>query len=109
MIADGSLYLKVDQQTRALFERQGSHAFSYFKKGKECRLSYFLAAEDFFEDSDACIRWAGLAHDAARSGKKQIPEPLIQRLPLQADCAIGNMHCHIRGGHHVQIYPGHRQ
>jgi DNA transformation protein len=65
LIADGSLYLKVDSQTRGIFEQQGSHAFSYLKKDKECKLSYFLAPEDFFEDRDACLRWARLAYDAA--------------------------------------------
>jgi len=38
---------------------------SYYKPGKECRLSYYLAPEEFFEDSEACQRWAGLAFDAA--------------------------------------------
>ena len=65
LIADGSLYLKVDRQTQEIFEQQGSDAFSYLKKGKECKLSYFLAPEDFFEDHDACIHWARLAYDAA--------------------------------------------
>jgi len=65
LIAEGSLYLKADAETRDLFSAEESTAFSYYKKEKECRLSYYLAAEDFFEDSDACLRWAGLAFDAA--------------------------------------------
>ncbi len=65
LIAEGSLYLKADTETRDLFTAEGSAAFSYYKKGKECRLSYYLAPEEFFEDSDACLHWAGLAFDAA--------------------------------------------
>ncbi len=65
LIADGSLYLKADQQTRPLFEQHGSQAFRYFKKEKECKLSYFLVPEDFFEEQNACIHWARLAWDAA--------------------------------------------
>ena len=65
LITDGSLYLKADAETRDLFSAEGSAAFSYYKKEKECRLSYYLAPEEFFEDSDACLRWAGLAFDAA--------------------------------------------
>lgn len=65
LVADASLYLKADQQTCALFQATGSSPFSYYKKDKEFKLSYYLAPEDFFEDSDACSRWARLAYDAA--------------------------------------------
>ena len=65
LIADGSLYLKADAETRDLFTAEGSTAFSYYKQEKECRLSYYLAPEEFFEDSDACLHWSGLAFDAA--------------------------------------------
>ncbi len=65
LIADGNLYLKADDETRELFSAEGCEAFSYYKKEKEYRLSYYLAPEDFFEDPDACLRWARLAFDAA--------------------------------------------
>ncbi len=65
LIADGCLYLKADTETRDLFIAEGSDAFSYYKKEKEYHLSYYLAPEDFFEDTEACLRWAGLAFDAA--------------------------------------------
>lgn len=65
LIADGSLYLKADAETRDLFSAEGSVAFSYYKQEKECRLCYYLAPENFYEDSDACLHWAGLAFDAA--------------------------------------------
>ncbi len=65
LIADGSLYLKADDETRSLFTDEGSEAFSYYKKDKEYRLSYSLAPEEFFEDQVACLRWAELAFDAA--------------------------------------------
>ena len=71
LIADGSLYLKVDRQTQEIFKQQGSHAFSYLKNDKECKLSYFLATEDFFEDHDACMHWARLAYDAALRSARQ--------------------------------------
>ena len=65
LISEGSLYLKTDAETRSLFTDEGATPFSYYKQGKECRLSYYLAPEQFFEDSEACQRWAGLAFDAA--------------------------------------------
>ena len=65
LIADGNLYLKADDKTRELFSAEGSEAFSYLKKEKEYRLSYYLAPEDFFEDPDACQLWARMAFEAA--------------------------------------------
>ena len=65
LIADGSLYLKADDESRELFVAEGSSAFSYYRKEREYRLSYYLAADEFFEDSDACRRWARIAFDAA--------------------------------------------
>ena len=65
LIAGGSLYLKADENTRELFAAEGSAAFSYYKKEKEYRLSYYLAPEEFFEYPEACLYWARLAFDAA--------------------------------------------
>jgi len=65
LIADGSLYLKADDETRELFSAENCEAFSYYKKEKEYQLSYYLAPEEFFEEQDACLRWARLAFDAA--------------------------------------------
>ncbi len=72
LIADGNLYLKADVESRDIFETGGSEAFTYYKKRRPYQLSYFLAPEEFFEDSGACLRWARLAFDAAlRNPKKQ--------------------------------------
>lgn len=65
LIADGNLYLKADSESRDRFIAEGCVAFSYYKKNKEYRLSYFLAADDFFEDDEARLVWARLAFDAA--------------------------------------------
>ena len=65
LLADGSLYLKADDQNRELFVAEGSSRFSYYKKEREYHLSYYLAADEFFEDSDACQRWARIAFDTA--------------------------------------------
>lgn len=65
LIAEGSLYLKADEQSRESFEAEGSEVFIYYKKDRPYRLSYYLAPEAFFEDEKACLHWAGLAFDAA--------------------------------------------
>jgi DNA transformation protein len=54
-IADGSLYLKADAESREVFVTEGGRAFSYFKGDREYQLSYYLAADDFFEDDVACL------------------------------------------------------
>jgi DNA transformation protein len=65
LIADGNLYLKADAESRECFVAEGSSTFSYFKKDKEYHISYYLVADEFFEDDAACLRWARLAFDAA--------------------------------------------
>lgn len=65
LIANGSLYLKADDESRPLFENEGSEAFTYYKQDKPYRLSYYLAPEAFFEDATECLRWARIAFDAA--------------------------------------------
>jgi DNA transformation protein len=74
LIADGSLYLKADDQSLGLFEAEGSDAFCYYKKDRKFKLSYYQATEDFFEQREATVRWASLAYDAAlRSAAKKNP------------------------------------
>lgn len=65
LIADGILYLKADAESRDRFSAEGCTAFSYYNKGKEYQMSYFLAPDAFFEDQVACLDWARLAFDAA--------------------------------------------
>ena len=71
LIADGSLYLKADDESRALFEAEGSEAFTYYKKDRPYQLSYYLAPEAFFEDGGECLRWARIAFDAALRNPKK--------------------------------------
>ena len=71
LIADSSLYLKADDESRKLFEDEGCEAFTYYKKDKPYQLSYYLAPDDFFEEVDTTLHWARLAFDAAlRSPRK---------------------------------------
>ena len=65
LISDGELYLKADEQSRPLFEAQGSEAFTYHRQGKPFRLSYYRAPDLFFEEPGETLRWARIAFDAA--------------------------------------------
>lgn len=75
LIDDGHLYLKADDDNRDQFEHRDCSLFTYYKQGKPCHLSYYQAPEDFFEDADACRRWAQTAFDAAlRAARKKKPK-----------------------------------
>ena len=65
LIADGKLYLKADDDNRAAFEVEGCERFGYFRQGREYRLSYYRAPQEFYENPAACRRWARSAFDAA--------------------------------------------
>jgi DNA transformation protein len=65
LIADKTLYLKVDKESEADFSSLGLEAFSYNKNGKEMKLSYFQAPEEALEDLDVMSLWANKAYSAA--------------------------------------------
>lgn len=70
LIADESLYLKADDQTRAQWEAAGSQPFSYRGKGRLIRLSYWLAPGEAMESPAQMAPWARLALQAALRGRQ---------------------------------------
>jgi len=71
LIADQTLYLKADKDSKNDFIDLGLSAFSYNKKGKEMKLSYFQAPEETLEDLELMNLWANKAYSAAlRAAKK---------------------------------------
>jgi len=72
LIADQTLYLKADQDSKNDFTELGLEAFSYNKKGKEMKLSYFQAPEEALEELEVMNLWANKAYSAAlRAAKKK--------------------------------------
>ena len=65
LVANSILYLKVDQETEKEFKAKGLDAFTYNKKGKEFKMSYYQAPEDALEDVEEMNLWANKAHGAA--------------------------------------------
>jgi DNA transformation protein len=65
LVADDTLYLKADTESRPLFEARGLHAFEYIKNGKAMQMSYLTAPEDIFDDPDDATLWAERAYQAA--------------------------------------------
>lgn len=65
LIADSVLYLKVDKETEIDFKIRGLEAFTYNKKGKEFKMSYYQAPEEALEDDEEMNSWATKAYGAA--------------------------------------------
>ena len=66
LIADDTLYLKVDNDNRSQFESAGCEAFVYEMKGKPMEMSYHRAPEEALESWEAIQPWAESGLAAAR-------------------------------------------
>ncbi len=59
LIADETLYLKVDDENRTAFEDAGTGPFVYQHASRPpTAMSYYQAPPDAMEDSDALLEWA---------------------------------------------------
>ena len=65
LVADDTLYLKVDDGSREEFLAADLEPFSYANKGKIFQLSYYAAPEDALENAELMRDWARKAVDAA--------------------------------------------
>lgn len=67
LVADDVLYMKADEETRAVFKAAGSSPFVYAgKDGRRVTISYWEMPPEGFESPTVAERWATLALDAAR-------------------------------------------
>jgi DNA transformation protein and related proteins len=62
---EDGLYLKVDSQTRALFEAEGCMPFVYTQTTKPLTMSYWSAPAAALDSPQAMLPWARLAFEAA--------------------------------------------
>jgi DNA transformation protein len=62
---EDGLYLKVDNQTRALFEAEGCAPFVYAQTDKPLTMSYWSAPAAAMDSPQAMLPWARLAFEAA--------------------------------------------
>jgi DNA transformation protein len=81
IVVDDILYLKTDEQNRALFEERGLEPFSYEANGKIYAMSYFRAPDECFDAPHAMLPWArsalaaALRKAAAKPARKRQPQP----------------------------------
>ena len=67
MVADNTLYLRVDDRNREAFaEAASTPPLNYAKKGSLIDLSFWRAPERLFDEPDDLVEWARLALAAAR-------------------------------------------
>ena len=73
-VADGTLYLRVDAETRDVFTARGSVPFGYpTRKGRVETRSYFEAPSELFDDPDLLRAWAREAIAAAERAAVRAP------------------------------------
>ncbi|XXF79613.1 TfoX/Sxy family protein [Myxococcaceae bacterium GXIMD 01537] len=74
LIAEGRLYLKVDDMTRPAFQSAGCEPFVYTGAAKPVAMSYWTPPRDAEDDSLALLPWARRAVEAAqRAAAKKAP------------------------------------
>jgi DNA transformation protein and related proteins len=71
LIADDTLYLKVDGESEASFKNTGSWPFTYtYKDGRAVTMGYWRAPEEAMESPAMMRDWARLAVAAALRARK---------------------------------------
>ncbi len=83
LIADGQLYLKVDDESRGAFEAAGLSPFVYEAKGRRVALSYYRAPDAMLDEPDVACEWAERGWQAAlrahllkKAKQEALPRPV---------------------------------
>ena len=79
LVADDTLYFKVDAQSVARFTERELEPFTYVKAGKPMPMSYYRAPEETLDSSDDMCEWASLACEAALRASKTKAKPKAKR------------------------------
>ena len=79
LLNDGAIFLKADDETRAVFEARGLAPFTFeMKDGRVESMSYYAAPEDIFDDDDELKRWTNFALDAAKRAARFKKKPMTK-------------------------------
>ena len=70
LVIDDTLYFKVDDGNRTMFEARGLPRFEYAKQGKRVSVSYYLAPGEVMDDPETLAQWAEPAFEAALRGQR---------------------------------------
>jgi DNA transformation protein and related proteins len=78
MVTDNTLYVRVDEQNRAIFkEAESSPPLNYAKRGATIDLAFWRVPERLMDEPDELVIWARAALAAARrvAAKRKRPSP----------------------------------
>jgi DNA transformation protein and related proteins len=70
LVAEGTLYLKADKESEKDYINLGLGAFTYYKKEKKFKMSYYQVPEEALEDAEKMNYWASKAYAVALKNKK---------------------------------------
>lgn len=83
LMADGQLYLKVDDESRGVFEAAGLSPFEYEAKGRRVALSYYRAPDAMLDEPELAHVWAERGWQAAlrahllkKAKQEALPRPV---------------------------------
>jgi DNA transformation protein len=79
--ADGEVFIKTDEVSRASFLTAGSAAFTYVAKGKSRPTSYWSLPTAAHEDGDELRRWARMGLEAAQRAAAAKAKPKARSAP----------------------------
>jgi len=98
LIADDTLYFKVDDSNRADYTQRGCKPFCPFPDKPEFSMSYYDVPADLLDDSDELSRWArkslAVARVAASKKVKRVPKKSakkksVTRKPIKRTRRLG--------------------
>jgi DNA transformation protein len=89
LVADGRLFLKVDEQTVGDFERRGLGPFTYESRGKVATLKYREAPPEVMDEPDHMASWARQAHGCALRAQAAAAEKPSRRTDDMKRAASG--------------------
>ena len=70
LVAEDTLYLKIDAKTRPAFEKEGLESFTFDRGGRLIEMSYMQAPPEILEDMEQMREWGNLAIEAALRSRK---------------------------------------
>jgi len=74
LIADGTLYMKVDSQNKSAYEDADMQPFTYQGKNKVVQMSYWELPSDVLESEDQIVPWLIASFQAAKRAKVKSPK-----------------------------------
>ena len=70
LIADDTLYLKVDETTRGDYQAAGMEPFRPFQEGKSYAMGFYEVPAEVLEEPEELSRWASKAYAVAQRKRR---------------------------------------